>query len=379
MITEKFNLHFCWIAAAASAAGSILSGILGKSSAYKQNIKMFDHAAEWQDQQRIAQQEYQTSEREAQNQWSEEQYLKYNSPAAMKQQLLDAGMNPNIANSNSIGNSVSSGSSGAAPSPSMPNVPYENPNESALNWSHGFQNIAQSVKALTDAKKSGAETDRIESLLSGEVEFQRLSNQAQSLLNGVNLKYMDAKAQAELNTLLVGITNGNLTSEQLRHSIGLLGQQLKLNQNQLDTWYSTWEMEMRESESRIANNEAHAALAKSTASYTEEQKKTIQPLIAKLGSEVANNLASAGKLREEGATIANTRMLTIETMVTQLEGMDYDNAMKQLKNMEQQISNFNYAEFGTKEVGSGMLGDLVNTLGDKIFGDSRHRFRKKVR
>lgn len=111
--------------------GSGISGGMSKRAAKAYNKGQKEIAQmnnEWNAQQAVINREWQTSERNAQNQWTLEQWNReneYNSPAAQRARLEEAGYNPymNGLDGNSAGTGVtSSGVSGVGnPTAQMPN------------------------------------------------------------------------------------------------------------------------------------------------------------------------------------------------------------------------------------------------------------------
>ena len=111
--------------------GSGISGGMSKRAAKAYNKGQKEIAQmnnEWNAQQAAINREWQTSERDAQNQWTLEQWNReneYNSPAAQRARLEEAGYNPymNGLDGNSAGTgTTSSGVSGVGnPTAQMPN------------------------------------------------------------------------------------------------------------------------------------------------------------------------------------------------------------------------------------------------------------------
>lgn len=239
----------------AVAAG--VSGLLGMGSSLiqqNQNNKMMNKqmayntsereaSQSYQTGERQSMQDYQTSEREAQNAYNERVYNNYQSPAAMVRQFKEAGLNPLLAiDSSGVGSvGASSGSNGGAPSSSsphgaMPSAPYQN--ISAM--SNGFQNIAQSMLAIAQAKKAGVETSRLEKFTQEELRGIELSNNAQELLNSVNEKYLDKQNAQLLKNTIQQYSLGTIKAEEMRSQLELLAKENLIKQKTVDHWDETY-------------------------------------------------------------------------------------------------------------------------------------------
>lgn len=204
---------------------------------------------------REAQQSYQTSEREAQNLWSEQLYNQYQSPEALRRQYSAAGLDPALAISGAASPAASSGSSGSAPSgasssPGSSTPPYQNMNA----FSQGFADIANAAAALAQAKKAGVETDNIRTMFEEQMRGIKLSNDAQSLQNSVNYKYLDKHNEALLKRVIQEYSLGTIKAEEMRSQIELLAKQNLIKQNEVDHWIETYENSQANIKSNTAVN-----------------------------------------------------------------------------------------------------------------------------
>lgn len=308
------------------AVGSIGSTLLGNHS----NQAMFNKQMKYNTSEREASQAYQTSEREAQNAYSERMYNQYQSPEALVRQYREAGINPRLAfDAGSAGNmAVSSGSSGSAPSGAMASPPYQPGNI----FSTGFMDLANSFKAIAEAKKAGAETTSIESLIQEQLRGVKLSNDAQELLNSVNSKYLDKEKAMLLASVVKDIQNKTLQGQELKSKLSILAKEGIIKQNEVDTWYTRFQGDMEEQMSRTGVNienqkllqekaksepalrdaaRARAAAENSVAKLnsldydinsatTEEQKQIIRENVHNLQQQYEVLLAEANKLRKQG-------------------------------------------------------------------------------
>lgn len=212
------------------AVASIFNGIFGGA----QNRLLQKREHQWQTSEREASQAFQTSEREAsqayqtserkdQNQFAEDYYMKYQSPQAMYAQYLNAGLNPAVMMSGDASGSVSSGSTGGAPSGSSPGFgSVTPPYVQQGSFADGFEKIAMAFKALGDAKKTGIETEFVEDELRAKIRGMQLSNEAQALFNSINTKYADKDAQLRIQKFAQELETGEITQDKIREEIDYL-------------------------------------------------------------------------------------------------------------------------------------------------------------
>lgn len=119
--------------------------------------------------------EFNSDEAQKQRDWEEGMWNKnnlYNSPANQLKLMLEAGLNPNNFQTSVSGASMpGSGASASAPS-SVPQTPSQAGLASALNSAQIRLANAQADKAESDVDLNKANTNRINKLLSGELEEQ---------------------------------------------------------------------------------------------------------------------------------------------------------------------------------------------------------------
>lgn len=168
--------------------------------------------------------------------WEKEN--EYNSPSAQVQRLVDAGFNPNLFGGDntamSAGSASSPAASGSAPSGSAASAPSSIPmqsysvNNPLLEASQIRLNNAQSAKLGSDTDFNKAQINRINELLSGEKEEQRLRIDT-SKWNLENLSPAQLR-NLEANTNFVSKEASSL-DEQVRYlqaQIKMLGEQQNL-------------------------------------------------------------------------------------------------------------------------------------------------------
>lgn len=205
------------IAAGIGAAASLAGTAMANSS----NTNLNNRNMVWQEDQTRKAQEYQNQQREAQNAYLTNLYKQYQSPQAMAQQYRDAGFNPALALDKGSVGSAQGASNGGAPIASSPStIPFQ-----GYNFGSNFQDMASAFNMLAQAKKTGVETSNLERIFGEQLKQIQLSNEAQKLINSVNMKYLDKQAQATLSNTLKDIALKDLTGDELRKKIDLLAKE----------------------------------------------------------------------------------------------------------------------------------------------------------
>lgn len=362
-----------------SAAIGGVSSILGGALGYAYNKKLMRAQQEYNTSERLATQQYNTSEREAaqayntgereaQNAYAEQMYNTYSSPEALVRQYEDAGLNPRLAiGSNTAGSVAASSGHSATVSPqSSGMLGITPPYQDVTSFSQGFVNIANSLKALAEAKNLGVDTDFAIQSLNDRLAGVKLSNVAQELQNsiqGVNLRYLPKEKAEGLSKLILDVSAGKITVDKLKEELKGLQYANVINkfnsENVVDRY--TREMALVDSQRLKTENEA-AVIGKTTPLVIEE-----------LQSRIAANYARAESLKADAElSKVNTGILSIQKEIQEYskdEEMAYneeyffrqrqslsvyqDILMERLKNAKK--SN-NYFEL--KMIGE-MLGDIA--------------------
>lgn len=201
---------------------------------------------------RVAAQDFQDQQRSAQNDWSEGMYTKYESPQARAQAFTEAGLNYRLASDN-VGNlGAASGSSGAGMMASPTAPPYLD----STAYSLPFRDIAESLKALGEAEKTGIETKYVKDQLEEELRGMRIANTTQEFMQGLNERYLDEYKSKELAKMAQDIEVGKATEHQIRSTIEKIGKDCKLSQLQIDTYEERFVAEMQKIKSEIELNES---------------------------------------------------------------------------------------------------------------------------
>lgn len=191
------------------AIGSLLSSLTARlTGAHLTGAER--EANEFTAQQAQINRNFQSAEADLARQWQEEQYLKYNSPAAQMQQFRDAGINPiMVAGGNmpaaSTSTAAPSGSAGSSVSPSAP-IDLLSGVLSALRFKAEIDNIkADTHQKETGAKKQETETEWMDKLNNvalnkGNAEIGQINaninlinEQIQNVLSETNLNNNERK------------------------------------------------------------------------------------------------------------------------------------------------------------------------------------------
>ncbi|MBD5214368.1 MAG: hypothetical protein HDS75_06075, partial [Bacteroidales bacterium] len=338
--------------AGVSAAGSVLGSVFGNLFNSNQAAKSRKWATRereasqfYQTSERQASQAFQTSERQDQNAWSEQQYLKYNSPQAIAQQLRAAGLNPSVMMSGTNGSAMgaSSGSTGGAPSGSSPgfgSVPP--PYMSTSSFTSAFSDIANAVKSIGEAKKLGIETKYLEDEIVERLKSTkagRIAQEVQTKMDMTKLKYLDKREQAEIEKLFQDIANGQASYEQTHEAIEIMRKQGVL----LDKDAKSYDIRLASELNKI---DSEAALNKATAS--------------KVPSEISLNKASTGKLYEEARKlgydadqIRDLKDVVFETALSALKSGRLKNAQDFSEAVIKNVESTLMRKFGKREIPDG--------------------------
>lgn len=290
----------------------------GASSAlgYAYNKKLMEAQQRYNTSERLAQQEYNTSERlaaqqyntgerEAQNAYAEQMYNTYSSPEALVRQYEDAGLNPRLAiGSNTAGSVAASSGHSATVSPQSSGMlgitpPYQDINA----FSQGFVNIADALKSLADAKKSGVETKRMEAFLQDELKGLQFQNRATELANLFNEKVLeraDQKLDAEIKLILTQIANGELQGKELTEKINLLKKENVIQGHVADKWVENYEADLNIKKATKEELEAAAAEKRASAQVKIDEHNLFDIKKQLMRSQIGLNLSQAKK--EEAVT-----------------------------------------------------------------------------
>lgn len=299
-------------ASAISGVSSILGGALG----YAYNKKLMQAQQAYNTSERLATQQYNTSEREAaqayntgereaQNAYAEQMYNTYSSPEALVRQYEAAGLNPRLAiGSNSAGSVAASSGHSASVSPqSSGMLGITPPYQDVTSFSQGFANIANALKSLADAKKSGVETKRMEAFLQDELKGLQYQNRATELANLFNEKVLaraDQKLDAEVKLILTQIAKGELEGKELIQKIDLLKKENVIQGHVADKWLENYEADLNIKKATKEELEAGAAEKRASAQVKIDEHNLFDIKKQLMRSQIGLNLSQAKK--EEAVT-----------------------------------------------------------------------------
>lgn len=348
--------------------GELASGLFGLgSSAYQgyQNMRLQHDAQryntsereasqDFQNEQRLAQQAYQTSEREAQNQAALDYYNQTSSPQAMVKQLKDAGLNPLLANQGQGSSAISSGSSGGAPTSGAPSgthisPPYQNMSvisDSIAKAISGLSTIASAKKDLADAKKTGIETEKVGAVMDAQADAlsaQASSAMAQAALNNViadiKQRYGDREMDAQIKQFLANASMLTWNEEQAKQNIRNLKVEESYKKKLLDYFDTDKQFEYGESQSRIDVNTSQSVLNYSARDLNHAQNKLVESTKLNMDevqrlSKVSADLAEAtseserNKIIEQNDYLRNTFVSQLGILQAELEKAQFENNTK---------------------------------------------------
>lgn len=222
------------------AIGGIVGSFIGANSqrdALNAQWKMMQNSMNWQHNERLDTQSYNSQEAEKQRQWQQMMVNQQNAYNSLEQQVKRAqaaGLNPFSVVSGSGVTSASAPSGSSASSSGWPSVSWSPAYQAQALGARaqmmnsvfgGIKSIASSLKDIKDAKKSGVETSYLEQSmedslrkLSADANYQELLNDAQKIINDK----LPSKVQRELSLLFEKAANlsaDTSLSEDKRRSI----------------------------------------------------------------------------------------------------------------------------------------------------------------
>lgn len=317
---------------------------------------------------RLAQQQYQTSEREAQNLWSENIYRNYSSPQALAEQYKAAGLNPALAMSGSVGSATSgSGSASGAPSggsssggsaPTPPYTPYQ-------PMSFNFGDMGNFLKSIADAKKAGVETDFMLSTFDDLVNRNKLENTsielqniAQEYYNSVTSCINNKKTAMEVEKLVVEITNGTATLDQIRATTRKLGLESDLLTKQNGVFMQQYEAALKNLRADTESKEASAASSRADVPLKHAQAQSALSTV-----RLNNSISALNEIDERTRGSINDAILA--KYGKEFDKLSSDIQESVLRQFNQRLKNANLSKHGSEQYGTSMISDVV-----KLFGES---------
>lgn len=360
---------------AIGAVGNILGSIFGASSqndALNAQWKMMQNSMNWQHNERLDTQSYNSVEAEKQRQWQQQmlnQQNAYNSLEQQVQRAQAAGVNPFTAVYGGGSTTAASAPSGSTASSSgWPSVSWAPAYQAQALGARaqmfnsifgGIKSIASSFKDITEAKKSGVETSYLEQSMDDALKKLREEANGAELANSINrvvLKYKDRLSHSQV--------------DKLREEIDLM-QQEGFNKEQ----------EYRESVARVVGILAKSGVDKTTQQmlerdfmyYFDRRKESeIQYNKAKT-SEAYSSKGLNDSLKALNDLSYNVRSASTDEE-KRMNTQKYINAAEQAglltglmkEQLEQAVRNNDWATvekiFNLVESGSRSFGNIVGTL-----------------
>ena len=180
--------------------------------------------------------------------WSEQQYLKYQSPQAIMQQMIDAGINPNAA---------AQGISGSGPASMMNTASQVTPDFGAIG--------SDAVNAYYGAKIADAQEENIKA----DTDYTRSKTVGQDIENDWSPEQFRTAIAEALSRITKNDTDSKYVEEQTRQLIEMFPDQKELLHfkveevkemvEKIKKERDVMDQEIRESESRIGVNGAQKA------------------------------------------------------------------------------------------------------------------------
>lgn len=299
--------------AAISALGSGISSLFSTNAQQRANEQNIAMQRETNDLQYRMMQE--------QNEWNRQQAIdmfnleaNYNSPLNQMARLKQAGINPAVAFGQNLtttaGNTnASTPAAVGVPTPQAPRVsPVPSPIAGVSDSiSQNILNLAQAIGSVQNAKKTGAETNRINTLL--EQELSLLMNQAE----GENLANSIKRVQYDMNSLEYSLKVQYGDKERIANIQNLVSQH-ELNVAKMNT--EAAEASLKVIQEKLSSKE-YAILKEKAPLLVQELQEQIRLLKKKQQTETAvqsaqyasaeNQSAQAGEHRAQTGILEDTR------------------------------------------------------------------------
>lgn len=349
------------VSAGIGVVGSLIGGAISNNA----NKKAQQRQNRWQHQERLETQEYNTSERLssqdwqnqqriAQNQYAEDQYNAYSSPQALARQYAEAGLNPRLAmDGGNVGNvTAGAGSSGSAPSGSNAGfgsgaTPAYQPMET---FSRSFSGIADGLKALAEARKTGLDTSLLQTQFEDFVKsthFEAKDAEQKYLANKFYTEVLQPKvsrkASADILNALQDYRNGVLSYDKLSAEIDGLKLDNDVKQLIKENWLPEFKAKLRnlDSQSNLYDQQ----------SITQSAMRTFYRSIAHVSDAQAHRI--------------ETMLLPeLNKVMAEIDNLDESSRLKALDSVNQALRNENYEKWNTEDP----VGELNRFVGHIVDG-----------
>lgn len=375
----------------AGLLGSLFGGIFGSSSQSEANKTNLRIARETNaNQMAMAREQNQMVHDEAELAWQREKEMfgmenAYNDPKAILERQLNAGINPYVAMSGSLGSSMAtSASGGAAPMATgfqMPTLVTPQVQAVPNVFNGAIENIGTLAKAFTDihsGKLSEAQKISITARLDKELVNLDLQNAHQQFDNWLQQTFGKEKATRENQLLAANIVKA--VNEAF-----LAADQGQVAKKQLDVMQSTIDKMVEEKE--LTHQQAEY-WRKEVENYDKILNSNLAVNSAKIresNSATANNYASADNQRAQaGEHRATTEGIKMHNdWIDDQEAADIvEKESRTYKNYQDGFSGSNPIEVGQRNVrhthnSDKAQSDRIDRIGTKNYVRSRKKPRKK--
>lgn len=308
--------------AAAGAVGDIALGAISSRKAYKRQKRLLQMQQQFQ--------------REM-NEWQWNKSLEmfdlensYNSPDAQRKRFEQAGINPFVAFSNSIGGASSAAASGASPSlASSPSAPtpaaFEIGNGSV---SSAFQNMAAGFEALDRAHKAGLEAKQLEETMTDYIKQFKANAEMSRLLTAIQRKFGFTKAGKELMEMAARTDMYDSQSKKNLADEYLSWAKTRNTEQEYEKVMSLIPLIQRQEEAKAKQEEEKVETQKAITTLTREQGKTERSVRALNDAQrkqvdaftkhqnILNKYAGAKQMRELRTMSSSAKLQVVDRLLS---------------------------------------------------------------
>lgn len=301
----------------AGGAMNLIGGLLNQRAQRKENEKA---------------RQYQTAEREAQNQWNLDMWNKqneYNTPQAQMQRMLEAGINPaaaaqGISGSNQSAGSVQGASNGGAPNNSLPDNGLGRLGDAignSVNSALNAQTLAQGIqKQAVEIRKQEIENE----IVGEELAIRKNERYESDATLNDKIKSVQNMADKAVADKQISQETAEIVRLTAPFVIGKSAEEL----NKLREEVRIAEGQVRQIDENIKN--------------TIEQRKAIAQQIKTLRAQEANYNASTGLMQEQALTEEKQQ----ELLALQAQEKELTNQLQALEVERKQIMTDNIKNLG---------------------------------
>ena len=330
--------------------------------------EMFGKSSEFATSEREASQAFQTSERQDQNNYAEQMYLKYQYPQALASQYMAAGLNPNVALTGTPSMSPSSGSTGGAPSGVVPAAP--SPTSFAPpSISSEIGQIASAFKSIGEAKKLGVETDWLENSLGEDYKNKKLLNHMQEMVNDNYQKFGSQKERALVTKLLQDVETGVITQQNLKEEWRRLCAVADISEKERDKWLDVFEKDMEVKDADINLKNSSAGLADAQAATEPYKRRNLEASTEGLVADAARTWMEANKIYVETQQVKEFKSLYKEQLEKSIQKLGSENADIIARLVNQRIKNWNLIHKGREQIDPSIVKKIFTDVTDFFWND----------